>query len=81
VFVLPRVPLAMIWWFAASHALARGQVRDLKTQARVFQNNRCSACQAPLDLPAVHFLCMHSFHQARVSHFESYAIAERPATQ
>lgn len=39
------------------------QVRDLKTQARVFQNNRCSACQAPLDLPAVHFLCMHSFHQ------------------
>lgn len=40
-------------------------MRDLKTQARVFQNNRCSACQAPLDLPAVHFLCMHSFHQAR----------------
>ena len=39
------------------------QVRDLRTQARVFQNNRCSACQAPLDLPAVHFLCMHSFHQ------------------
>lgn len=44
-------------------AFPGAQVRDLQTQARVFQNNRCSACQAPLDLPAVHFLCMHSFHQ------------------
>ena len=24
---------------------------------------KCSACSNPLDLPATHFLCMHSFHQ------------------
>ena len=38
------------------------ELKDLKTQARVFQNSKCSACSAPLELPAVHFLCMHSFH-------------------
>ena len=31
--------------------------------ARVFQVTRCSACGAPLDLPTVHFMCKHSFHQ------------------
>lgn len=29
----------------------------------MFQTRRCSACGAPLDLPTVHFLCKHSFHQ------------------
>lgn len=24
--------------------------------------NKCSCCSGPLDLPAVHFLCKHSFH-------------------
>ena len=24
---------------------------------------KCRACPHPLSLPAVHFLCMHSFHQ------------------
>ena len=38
------------------------ELRELETQARVFQNSKCSACSAPLELPAVHFLCMHSFH-------------------
>ena len=38
------------------------ELKELKTQARVFQNSKCSACSAPLELPAVHFLCMHSFH-------------------
>jgi hypothetical protein len=31
--------------------------------ARVFQVTRCSHCGAPLDLPTVHFMCKHSFHQ------------------
>ena len=30
---------------------------------QVFQLSKCSACHTPLDLPSVHFLCMHSFHQ------------------
>ena len=31
--------------------------------ARVFQVTRCSSCGLPLDLPTVHFMCKHSFHQ------------------
>lgn len=30
---------------------------------RVFQVTRCSACGGGLDLPAVHFMCKHSYHQ------------------
>eukprot|EP00898_Chlorokybus_atmophyticus_P007261 jgi/Chlat1/7536/Chrsp62S00554 len=43
----------------------RSQVQDLKTKAVLFQRSKCEApwCGAALDLPAVHFLCMHSYHQ------------------
>jgi hypothetical protein len=30
---------------------------------RVFQVTRCSACGGTLELPAVHFMCRHSYHQ------------------
>ena len=30
---------------------------------RVFQLTRCSACGGQLDLPSVHFMCKHSYHQ------------------
>jgi hypothetical protein len=30
---------------------------------RVFHVTRCSACGGQLDLPAVHFMCKHSYHQ------------------
>ena len=33
------------------------------TSAKIFQGAKCSVCSRPLDLPAVHFLCQHSFHQ------------------
>src|ERR1700738_4239474 len=29
----------------------------------MFQETRCSFCGARLDLPTVHFMCKHSFHQ------------------
>ena len=29
----------------------------------MFQATRCSDCALPLELPAVHFLCKHSYHQ------------------
>ena len=32
-------------------------------QPRVFQMTRCSACGGQLDLPSVHFMCKHSYHQ------------------
>lgn len=48
----------------------RNQIKELKTSAKIFQGAKCSVCSRPLDLPAVHFLCQHSFHQIC---FEGYA--------
>lgn len=31
-------------------------------QARVFQNSRCALSGSALELPAVHFMCGHSFN-------------------
>ena len=32
-------------------------------QPEVFQVTRCAACGGQLDLPSVHFMCKHSYHQ------------------
>ncbi|KAH0541991.1 hypothetical protein FGG08_003540 [Glutinoglossum americanum] len=39
------------------------EIEELGSKPAVFQATRCSACGGPMDLPAVHFLCKHSFHQ------------------
>ncbi|KAL0445249.1 UNVERIFIED_CONTAM: Vacuolar protein-sorting-associated protein 11 [Sesamum latifolium] len=44
-------------------AAMRKEIQDLRTNARIFQLSKCTACTFTLDLPAVHFMCMHSFHQ------------------
>jgi len=41
----------------------RGEIDELKSKAKVFQDTKCSCCPQPLELPAVHFLCGHSFNQ------------------
>ncbi|KAG0044794.1 hypothetical protein BGZ83_009928 [Gryganskiella cystojenkinii] len=41
----------------------RREIEDLKTSARIFQVTKCSSCGGSLDLPSVHFLCRHSYHQ------------------
>ncbi|KAI9821954.1 MAG: hypothetical protein M1827_002536 [Pycnora praestabilis] len=41
----------------------RKEISELGSKPTVFQARRCSACRGNLDLPAVHFLCKHSFHQ------------------
>ncbi|CAA2989517.1 vacuolar -sorting-associated 11 homolog [Olea europaea subsp. europaea] len=41
----------------------RNEIQDLRTNARIFQLSKCTACTFTLDLAAVHFMCMHSFHQ------------------
>ncbi|KAH3745027.1 Vacuolar protein sorting-associated protein 11 [Pelomyxa schiedti] len=43
------------------------EIEELRTAPRIFQLSKCSSCQNPLELPAVHFLCMHSFHQRCLS--------------
>ncbi|TFK62496.1 hypothetical protein BDN72DRAFT_964507 [Pluteus cervinus] len=41
------------------------QVADLSDteHPRVFNATRCSACGGQLDLPSIHFMCNHSYHQ------------------
>lgn len=41
----------------------REELEELGTKPAVFQTSRCEDCNQALDLPTVHFLCKHSFHQ------------------
>ena len=59
---------------ASQHASALSSLHSVKPsskpqtpchpQARVFQASRCALSGAPLELPAVHFFCGHSFNGA-----------------
>ncbi|KAK0639115.1 hypothetical protein B0T16DRAFT_432049 [Cercophora newfieldiana] len=49
--------------FRAETEQRRQEITDLGAKPAVFQATRCSQCALPLDLPTVHFLCKHSFHQ------------------
>ncbi|XP_048036590.1 vacuolar protein sorting-associated protein 11 homolog [Megalobrama amblycephala] len=51
----------------------RAEIQELKTCAKIFQKTKCSMCNSPLELPSVHFLCGHSFHQHCL---ESFAESE-----
>jgi len=44
-------------------AAKANELESLDTKPVSFSATRCSACGSPLDLPTVHFLCKHSFHQ------------------
>ena len=39
------------------------EINELDNKPASFSATRCSACGANLELPTVHFLCKHSFHQ------------------
>ncbi|KAI1078516.1 vacuolar protein sorting protein-like protein [Whalleya microplaca] len=41
----------------------RVEIAELGSRPAVFQAQRCPGCGGLLELPAVHFLCKHSFHQ------------------
>ncbi|KAL2179759.1 uncharacterized protein P884DRAFT_318410 [Thermothelomyces heterothallicus CBS 202.75] len=49
--------------FRAETEMRRAEIADLGSKPAVFQATRCAQCTAALELPAVHFLCKHSFHQ------------------
>ncbi|CAM1510528.1 Fc.00g008630.m01.CDS01 [Cosmosporella sp. VM-42] len=56
----------------------RGELSDLGSKPAVFQATWCSDCSQRLDLPAVHFLCKHSFHQRCVRNGDKEGEAECP---
>lgn len=43
-------------------AAMRAEIAELRGGAVLFQANKCSHCSSAIELPAVHFLCKHSFH-------------------
>ncbi|TKX22514.1 putative E3 ubiquitin-protein ligase PEP5 [Elsinoe australis] len=49
--------------YRSDTATKRQELEDLNTKPTSFSATRCSSCSTPLDLPVVHFLCKHSFHQ------------------
>ncbi|MCJ1468433.1 hypothetical protein MMC07_007061 [Pseudocyphellaria aurata] len=49
--------------YRAETEAKRNELAALGNSPAVFQTRRCSACGTTLDLPTVHFLCKHSFHQ------------------
>ena len=55
-------------WGAFSSTILANQ--PMPVQARVFQNSRCAQTGLPLELPAVHFLCGHSFNRSALGDFE-----------
>lgn len=48
----------------------RNQMEELRTNPKIFQVSKCSGCNHQLELPSVHFLCGHSYHQQC---FENYS--------
>ena len=49
--------------FRADTTAKRAELAELSAKAVTFTATRCASCGAGLDLPTVHFMCKHSFHQ------------------
>lgn len=43
--------------------VVRQKIEEFENHQAVFKPSKCSACQGVLDLPSVHFLCNHTYHQ------------------
>ncbi|XP_042231236.1 vacuolar protein sorting-associated protein 11 homolog isoform X2 [Homarus americanus] len=56
--------------YSEETARMRETIRELRTSATPFTATKCNICNNELELPSVHFLCRHSFHQHC---FESYS--------
>ena len=60
----------IIGQYQADTEKVRGRIYELKSNALTLQQSKCYICQQSLELPALHFLCGHSFHKHC---FQSYA--------
>ncbi|KAF2189828.1 vacuolar protein sorting-associated protein 11 [Zopfia rhizophila CBS 207.26] len=53
--------------FRSDTETKKTELASLSSKPVVFQATRCKICNGPLELPVVHFLCKHSFHQRCLS--------------
>ncbi|KAJ5184224.1 hypothetical protein N7492_001840 [Penicillium capsulatum] len=49
--------------YKSETATKQQELDNLASRPVVFQSRRCQSCGGTLDLPTVHFLCRHSFHE------------------
>jgi len=56
---------SLVQSYRSETAAKQKELSDLANprQPEVFQVTRCAACGSQLDLPSVHFMCKHSYHQ------------------
>ncbi|GAA5822514.1 hypothetical protein JCM10212_002761, partial [Sporobolomyces blumeae] len=64
---------ALIASYRTESAKKLKEIRELSdpNAPQIFQVTRCSACGGQLDLPGVHFMCRHSYHQRCLGENES----------
>lgn len=62
--------------FRADTETKKTELQNLNAKPVVFQAARCKVCNKALELPVVHFLCKHSFHQSCLSTDEDVRDAE-----
>ncbi|KAJ0409947.1 hypothetical protein P43SY_005841 [Pythium insidiosum] len=60
--------------FKADTKQMKDEIAQLSSKAVVFQATKCDLCNHDLDLPAVHFMCQHSFHLNCISETERECI-------
>lgn len=53
----------LISTYRTDTATKQQDIAELATNPTSFSTTRCSSCGRTLDLPTVHFMCKHSFHQ------------------
>lgn len=49
--------------FKKESELIKTNIQTITTESIEFRGSLCDACHQPLNLPAVYFLCKHTFHQ------------------
>jgi len=49
--------------YKADSEKIREKISKLTNNVTIFQSTKCSACNHALELPTVHFLCQHGYHQ------------------
>ena len=63
---------------AEEHAKMRAEIDEIDHGARVFQLSKCSACHGALEVPTVHFLCLHSYHQSCLGDHDQECLVCQP---
>lgn len=69
-FLLTSTPFSLHFALGPALTVCNSFLVFLACSPKIFQKTKCSICNSALELPSVHFLCGHSFHQHC---FESYS--------